>query len=568
VPRTLVRASEHTRKRSLKVALFWIEQHCVHGPGDVQGQPVRYGDETAGFILDCYTLSKHGRRLYDSAFYSRPKGCDKSGMGARFTLLEALGPARFDGWAEDGDVYACSDNGCPCGWVYAYEPGEAMGRRVPVPYIRIMATEEGQTGHTYDTVYFNLTDESSPLSKIPGVDAGMTRVFLPGGGEITPSTASSSSKDGGKETFVVFDETHLYNQPELRQMYKTVTRNLRKRMKIAETWYLETTTMFAPGQESVAEATYKLSGLIKENQNAEKPKKNLRERLLLDHRWGECENLSAEDQLRAAILEAFGEAIDWNDIDAIVDEFYDPRKDPADSRRYFLNAVTEAADAWLAEHEIVGFSDAAKIVRAREAITLGFDGSRRRARGVTDATAIIGCRLSDGHLFEIRVWEQPEDEADWQVPAVEVEAEIVAAFKKYDVVGFYCDPAKWEQTIGTWEATYGSRLKVKATRDHPMQWWMTGGRATQTVKALERFHDAVVDKEITFGGTAALTRHLRNARRRLSRSGIQIAKSSPTSDKKIDAAVAAVLAFTARMDAVAAGITAGEPEAYVPKRIR
>jgi hypothetical protein len=116
------------------------------------------------------------------------------------------------------------------------------------------------------------------------------------------------------------------------------------------------------------------------------------------------------------------------------------------------------------------------VVADRAGITLGFDGSRHRSRGVTDATALIGCRISDGHLFEIRVWEQPENEPDWTVPMVEVEAEIVAAFRKWNVVGFYADPAKWEQTIGTWEATYGSRLLVKSTRDHPIQWWMTGGR--------------------------------------------------------------------------------------------
>jgi hypothetical protein len=126
------------------------------------------------------------------------------------------------------------------------------------------------------------------------------------------------------------------------------------------------------------------------------------------------------------------------------------------------------------------------------------------------------------------------------------------------VVGFYADPAKWEQTIGTWEATYGSRLLVKSTRDHPIQWWMTGGRATVTVAALRRFQEAIVEKEITFDGAAALTRHLRNARRRVSRTGIQIAKANPDSPLKIDAAVAATFAYTARMDAVAAGITGEE----------
>jgi hypothetical protein len=351
-------------------------------------------------------------------------------------------------------------------------------------------------------------------------------------------------------------------------MYNTVTRNLRKRKKLAETWYLETTTMFAPGAESIAEATYKLGGLISENQDAEKPKRNLRDRLLLDHRWGECEDLSAIDSLRAAIAEAFGEAIEWNDVEAIVDEFYDVRKDTNDSRRYFLNAVTGAADAWLAEHEIAAFSDATKVVADRAGIALGFDGSRHRSRGVTDATALIGCRISDGHLFEIRVWEQPDNEPDWTVPIVEVEAEIAVAFRKWNVVAFYADPAKWEQTIGTWEATHGPTLKVKSTRDHPIQWWMTGGRATATVAALKRFHEAIVEKEITFDGAAALTRHLRNARRRVSRTGIQIAKANPDSPLKIDAAVAATLAYTARMDAVAAGVTGEEVPLQVPVRLR
>jgi hypothetical protein len=563
VPRTLVRASEHSRKRALHVALYWIEEHCVHGPGDVQGQPVAHGDETAGFILDCYALDADGRRLYDSGFYSRPKGCDKSGLAARMSLLEALGPARFDGWAVEGEVYFCADHGCPCGWEYEYEVGEPKGKRVTVPFIRIMATEEGQTGNTYDTVFFNLTDETSPLSQVPGVDAGLTRVFLPGGGEITPSTASGASKDGGKETFVVFDESHLYNQPELRSMYRTVTRNLRKRKKISQTWYLETTTMFAPGQNSVAEGTYAKAGFISENQAAARKRRSVRERLLFDHRWGECEDLSAEADLRAAILEAFGEAIEWNDIDAIVDEFYDLNAQTADSRRYFLNAVTESATAWLAEHEIAGFLDATKVVADRDTITLGFDGSRHRSRGVTDATALIGCRLSDGHLFEVRVWEQPELEPDWTVPTLEVEAEVRGAFTRWNVVGFYADPAKWEQTIGAWEALYGARLRVKATRDHPIHWWMTGGRATLTVKALARFATAVIDKEITFDGSPALTRHLRNAQRRDSRSGIQIAKATPDSKLKIDAAVAAVLAFTARMDAVSKGLSETKQTASV-----
>ncbi|WP_150135851.1 hypothetical protein [Streptomyces hyaluromycini] len=294
MPHVTVRAPGHDRSRSLGwMAVAWMEFMVVHGPGDVQGEPVRHGDEYTGFVVDCYAVDEPaGKMLYDSAFFSRPKGCDKSGLGARIGLFEAFGPCRFAGWAEGGEVYR---DPWGFGFEYVYEPGEPMGRPVRVPYLRIMATEEGQTGNVYDTIYFNLTDEASPLSQIPGVDPGLTKINLPDGGEITPSTASSSSKDGGKETWVCFDETHLYNTPELRRMYATVTRNLRKRKKGAGTWYLETTTMFAPGQDSVAERTYEEAEAIREGK-----KKRGRARLLYDHRYGICKNLKDEDELRAA----------------------------------------------------------------------------------------------------------------------------------------------------------------------------------------------------------------------------------------------------------------------------
>jgi hypothetical protein len=472
------------------LALAWIEFFVIHGPGDIQGEPVEHGDEYSGFIVDCYALDEGGRRLYDSAFFSRPKGADKSGLGGRIALFEALGPCRFLGWAEGGEVYR---DPWGLGFQYAYEAGEPMGRPVNVPYIRCMATEEGQTGNVYDTIHYNLTQGPLADALARADDAGLTRVLIPGGGEVTPSTASAASKDGGKETWVDFDESHLYNTPELRQMYRTVTRNLRKRKKLAETWFLETTTMYAAGEESIAEQTYTLAEKIREG-------KSRATRLLLDHRWGECEDLADEKA----------------------------------SRRYFLNAPSATSDAWIANNEWAARIAAEKIVEADEPITLGFDGSRSRNRGVTDATALIGCRVSDGHIFELGVWEQPAGPLGegWQVPVIEVEALIRETFQDFNVVGFYADPAKWESYVAKWEATYADQLQVGG-RDHPIEWWMTGGRATKTVTALREFQDAVLDGDMTHDGSLALTRHVLNARRRVSKSGIQIAKEHPDSIRKI-----------------------------------
>ena len=84
-----------------------------------------------------------------------------------------------------------------------------------------------------------------------------------------------------------------------------------------------------------------------------------------------------------------------------------------------------------------------------EEITLGFDGSRKRIRGTTDATALIGCRVSDGHLFEIKVWEQPDGPAgeDWEVPITDVDNQVKQAFEDYKVIGMFADPAKWERML-------------------------------------------------------------------------------------------------------------------------
>lgn len=538
-----------------------MEFFVVHGPGDVQGEPIRMGDEYAGFVVDCYAVDEHGRLLYDSAFLSRPKGCDKSGLAARFALFESLGPCRSTGeFARGGEVYR---DPWGYGFEHPYEPGDPIARPVSVPYIRIMATEEGQTGNVYDSIHFNLTDDKAPLGNLLSrSDVGLSRVLLPGGGEIMPSTASSASKDGGKETFVAFDETHLYNTPELRRMYATVTRNLRKRKFIAGTWFLETTTMFAPGEDSVAENTFKLSEQIEEG-------KARQQRLLFDHRWGECEDLTDEEALRKALLDSYGDAAAWNDIDGLIAEFYDPRALVPDSRRYFLNAPTSTADSWMRAHEWAARRTRDKTVEPGDVITLGFDGSRKRSGAVTDATALIGCRVADGHLFEVRVWEQPSGPAgdDWQVPVIEVDAEVRDCFRKFTVVGFYADPAKWESQVAEWEAAFGSKLKVKARQNNPIEWWMTGGRSILITRALEQFHSAVIDGGLSHDGSAALTRHVLNAKVRSTRTGPQIFKEHPESSRKIDAAIAAVLAWQARLDALAAG-AAHQTAGWVPRRIR
>jgi hypothetical protein len=404
---------------------------------------------------------------------------------------------------------------------------------------------------------------------VPGVDVGVDRVLLPRGGDIRVSTASASAKDGGKETFIVLDETHLYTTPELKRMYRTVTRNMRKRKAIDGTWYYEATTMFAPGEESMAELTYAEAEALREGR-----KKRGRHRLLYDHRWGECKDLTDEAALRAALAEAYGDAMAWMDIDGLVDDFYDLRNTVADSRRYFLNARTSASDAWLAEHEWVACKRPDRALQRRDLVTLGLDGSIR-----DDATALVACRVSDGHLELLGLWEKPEgpEGEAWSVDRVAVDAAVHAAMKRFDVCGFFADPAHWQDYLDKWHKEFAEDMQVKATAKKPLEWWTN--RPTAMVAALERFHEAVLDERVSFTPpedragreqelALAFTRHVLNARRAISRAGLQIRKEHPKSAKKIDACMSAVLAYECRNDAVAAGVTSRADELQVPRRIR
>lgn len=576
MPRRLVRHSEHDRVRSLGwFAVWWIENFVLIGRGGAMGQPVRLGDERAGFVVDCYAVDQSGGRLYDSAFLSRPKGADKSGLAAALCLLELLAPVRFDRWAVGGEEYTF------LGKTYVYEPGEPIGRQVHNPFVRILATEEEQSGNTYESVLFNFTDDSAPLHQLVrayGVNAGKTRVVVPkanGGGEVRPSSSGAASKDGGLETFTVFDETHVYNNPRLREMYSVVSRNAVKR-RAEGAWFLETTTMYSPGEESVAEQTYELAQQIEEGRARN-------ERLLFDHSWGDPGSLvksgdeSEEEyisRLSEAFREAYGDAIEWNPVEGLLNAVFDTRNSETSIRRYFFNAVVAAANAWVSPSEWAGCLVSSVRRRARvdgvnfrfvppsagDEITLGFDGGRS-----SDATALVACRVSDRYVFPLLVLEAPDSaEADgWQVDREAVDAAVAAAHERFNVVGFFADPPLWQDYVDKWSREFGDGYKVFGSAGKPVEWWTN--RDTAMVKAVERVETAIRSGALLHGGDRVLSRHVLNARRWERRSGTVIGKERKGSRRKIDAAMAMVLAVEA---AAQVSRLRGEVEelkpAYVP----
>lgn len=495
----------------------WMEANLVHGPGDIHGAPYALTPDHARFLIWAYALRPDGRRQFRRCVLSRGKGFAKSELAAAIMAAELCGPVRFDRFDKDG-------------W--------PIGQRVNDPLIPCAAASEDQAE---ETLYAKFRAMVDPLVQAGRLDVGLERTFTtdrPGAVKLVSS--SNVSRDGALPTFTPCDETHLWSSRELKMLHATLRRNLAKRVQ-ADPWLLETTTAYMPGEESVAEGSHDYGKKVASGEVTDPS-------LYFDHaaastRW----NLSDPDELRKAILEARGSAAAYTNVGAIIDEYHDPQTEESDFRRFWLNQVVRGSSQWLAPAAWDAAARRDLVVAAGDQVALGFDGSR-----LHDATALVGCRLADGHLFMLGAWERPEGPRGdaWEVPGSEVDAAVANAFERYDVSRFYCDPPFWQQEVERWALEFGSAV---------VAWWTN--RETQTAHALERLHTAVLTGQATHDGNALLARHVANARRRIVRAGVVIAKETRNSTKKIDAAMAATLAFEARSDAIADG-------ALAPRRSR
>lgn len=512
--------------------LNWIEGSLA-APDRPQYEPLILTEEQAQFVLNFYVIDPTTqRRRYRRAVLSRSKGWGKSPILGALACAEALGPVVFDGWDANGD---------PVGKEWA---------TVRTPWVQLAAVSEDQTRNAWMPL-LEMLREGPVMDHFPGLEPMGTFVNLPRG-RIEFVTSAPTSREGNRPVFAVLDQTEEWKPSNGGvKLAATIRRNLGKTNGTS----IESPNAYEPGTDSVAEASAEYASKIAAGDTKDRG-------LLWDHREAPPEtDMTDRASLLAGLTFAYGDSAEsaggWVDLERIMAEVNDLGTESQDSRRFYLNQITHASDAWLSQPEWAGCAAPSKLVADRDAITLGFDGSRSRARGITDATALIGCRVADGHLFELGLWEQPAGPsgAGWSVPMTEVNSAVHGAFDRYNVVGFYADPAGWAETIGAWEAKYIRRLKVRSSQSDPIKWWMTGGRAAMTTRALEQFHDAVVNQELTHDASFGLTRHVLNARRRHRRHGTQIAKEFPDSPRKIDAAVAAVLAYQARLAAVSKGVS-------------
>lgn len=518
----------------------FIEENLVFGPGDLRGEPARLDAEKRALLYRAYEIfpqdhPQAGRRRFKRVAISVRKGWAKTELSAWLAAVELHpeGPVRCIGWDRHG---------------------QPIGGGVTDPYIPLTAyTEEQSEELAYGALRVIL--QYSKVAK--DFDIGIERIMrIHGDGKAVALATAPDARDGARTTFAVADETHRWSLPRLKAAHRTMLANLPKR-KLADAWALEITTAPAPGEGSVAEDTMNYARQVADG-------KVSNTQFFFFHRQAsDNHDLSTDEGIRAAVIEASGPVASWSDIDGIVEQWRDPTADRAYLERVWLNRLVRSSDR---AFEAAKWADLLRddyTVSDGALITLGFDGARYK-----DSTALIGCEINSGHLFVVGIWERPptlRPELPWEVPEAEVEEALKAAMERYDVWRLYADPPYWETHVAKWAGEYGEeRVFV----------WRTN-RTAAMAGAIRSFDNAVKAGELSHDGNKALTAHVGNACRRVltlkDDQGVPlwtVYKERPDSPHKIDAAVAAVLAWEARRDALAAGANLQEESVYEEQGVR
>lgn len=529
--------------------MWWIEQHCVIPEGDDRGDPFVPTLDHRVWLAnwgEVKPTAKPGERnvafRYRTGQWMAAQKVGKSPGVAAETCLEFVGPALFDGWAVEGDAYACADFGCPCGGVYFYDVGEPMGRPWPTPRIQLAAVVEDQVENTWGAL-------------VPMIDDGPLANVIPKTGEafirhpnrnrdsrIEIVTSKADGKLGARISSGKCDETGLWTDPN---NMKKFMRTLRRGAAGMGGRVSESTNPYDPAEGSQAQDTH------------ESKRKDV-----LKHYFPPPAHLDFNlKKDREAIFRWNYASSPWVDIRSIEAEASAlAETNSAEAERFFGNRIVAASGAWFDLTKWAARKAEPMItVKPRTRVCGGFDGS--------DNNDHTGIRLEtlDGHQFtpvygdkRLKTYWRPQD---WQgrIPRAEVMAAWAELASEFQIVRVYWDPMFWETEADTLAAEHGEKVFVK---------WPTN-RLNPMHAALERFREDVYNPESAFthDGDDDAETHLRNAVVRAR--GVDPATmkrryfiGKASEPQKMDLTMCGVLAHEARMDAIAGGALVVEPDSY------
>ena len=331
-------------------------------------------------------------------------------------------------------------------------------------------------------------------------------------------SSEAFTKEGLSPTMVVFDELHATPNRELWETMRLGMGARREPMMFAIT--TAGVKSDSTGQDSTAYDLYQYGQKVARGEIDD-------DKFFMS--WWEADQEAShyEPQTWKDANPGFGDLNDPGDFEAMVKSTPE-----AEFRTKRCNQWVSSQNAWLPNGSWEGLTDPMELDPDREYI-LGFDGAFSN-----DCSVIVGCSIPKTedelpYLFLVKAWEKSTtDREDWRVDTLEVENTIIDFCAKYPGVReIACDPYRWQRTMA-----------VLQDRGLPIVEWPTTS-ARRMVPACKKFYDAVTEKKLTHNGDPLLTRHLSNAIVKTDNLGPRIVKESRNSPRKIDAAVAAIIAL-------------------------
>jgi phage terminase large subunit-like protein len=512
-----------------------LQERAVHGPGDLRGKPYRLDPEKRAFIYRAYEVfppghPRAGKRRFKRFGLSLRKGTAKTELAAAiaFAELHPDGPVRCDGFDAQG---------------------RPVGRPVVDPYVPMVAYTEEQTE---DLAYAALLVMVSEGQDADLFDAGLERIIRlddrgRADGKAVALASSPDARDGARTSFQHFDETHRFTLPRLIEAHETMLQNIPKRMG-ADAWSLETTTTYTPGEGSVAQGAHEdaeqvAAGKIKDPT------------LFFFHREAtpkDQEDLDDPGQLAEAIREASGPSVSgWDDFEGQVDaiaSLYQQAKRRGNASYFERVWLNRRKRGGAKAFDPIRWAD---LSRPRHpecgtGISLGLDGSKWR-----DTTGIIATEIETGWQWVVEEW-NPAELQSGEVPTDEVEAVLLDTFDRFDVARLYGDPAQgFDVVLARLSNKHGGRV---------VEFYTDSRGLRSTAYATRSYATAMRSGEVTHSGDKRLAEHIGNAHCRDIRMTDDegqplwlIEKERRDSPFKIDLAMAGLLSWQARMDALTAG---------------
>lgn len=191
-----------------------------------------------------------------------------------------------------------------------------------------------------------------------------------------------------------------------------------------------------------------------------------------------------------------------------------------------LNMWVSSSRAWLPEGAWKTCERAFDFIAPPKGVVLGFDGSKNG-----DCTALVACTVEpEPKLIVLNLWEKPDGkDVEWRVPRGAVKDAIREACRKYEVREIAWDEFLW---LDAAEDLEDEGLPVVVFP----QTLSRMGPATQ------RFYEMVTTQKLSHAGDPRLARHITNAQLKVDSRGSRLQKDARNSPRKIDLAVAAVMA--------------------------